>query len=325
MAKLCDFGIDIYCLQELDGFKEHYIHDLRRLGLDGFVYKQRTSETREKHDGSGIIFSKKTFDIIAEDHIEFNDLNDDPRLDALRKAREQDRPAGDDLGTAYFIRDCVAALCVLDHMPTGTRILVASVHLFWDPNCTDVKVLQAMMLLRKLNRLAAQYSPHLLIVGGDFNSMPDSAAVELLTTGWLRKEHTDCWNVPDDIIEYINETVAKCSQIGCLQSAYSIPKGENETSHRSITTITDKFQGFLDYIFYLPRAQSIDKPLLQPRVLSLPSVQDCIRGGIKALPAEGHPSDHLPVVASFSLPIRSAEEENTTTAESGWFSENCAL
>jgi mRNA deadenylase 3'-5' endonuclease subunit Ccr4 len=65
-------------------------------------------------------------------------------------------------------------------------ILVATAHLFWDPEFPDVKLIQTMLLTQELQRIAASAPQHLrtatdvtddpppLILVGDFNALPDS-------------------------------------------------------------------------------------------------------------------------------------------------------
>lgn len=66
-------------------------------------------------------------------------------------------------------------------MTVSEPILVATAHLFWDPEYPDVKLIQTMLLTQELQRIAANTPPHLmtsrpppLILVGDFNALPDS-------------------------------------------------------------------------------------------------------------------------------------------------------
>ncbi len=135
--------VDLLCLQEVDYFTEFYRPELRRILRDksrplGFVFKKRTAETSSKKDGSCVLYSEKRFKLVEEDHVEFNDLCKDENLFELKRIRDLARPAMDTKAQDYFLRDCIAAVCVLEDKHTGQRLLVASVHLFWDPECTGV-------------------------------------------------------------------------------------------------------------------------------------------------------------------------------------------
>lgn len=133
--------VDLLCLQEVDWFTEFYRPELMHICGEkgrpfGFCYKKRTSESSVKFDGSCVLFSKNRFALIEEDHLEFNDLAKDEHLFELKKARDLARPTLDSKTVDFFTRDCVAAICVLEDEEANQRFLVASAHLFWDPECT---------------------------------------------------------------------------------------------------------------------------------------------------------------------------------------------
>ncbi len=173
-----------------------------------------------------------------------------------------------------------------------------------------MKILQAMLLLRKLNEIAARHELDGVIVGGDLNSMPNSAALELLTTGRIRPEHPDAFNLPPEVVDYINNTLGDCAKIPSLLSTYAFEgkqPGNEQLRAEEISTLTKKFHGNLDYILYRSFATHSpeDEQNLVTGVFTLPTVKSCHKDRVVALPALGHPSDHLPLLVTLAVPDKS--------------------
>ena len=71
-------------------------------------------------------------------------------------------------------REDGAVLAVLEYTTSGRQLVVASCHLYYNPQWPDIKLLQAHILC---SRVAAMLQQHSLggdspvLIGGDFNSM----------------------------------------------------------------------------------------------------------------------------------------------------------
>lgn len=71
-------------------------------------------------------------------------------------------------------REDGAVLAVLEHTTSGRQLVVASCHLYYNPQWPDIKLLQAHILC---GRVAAMLQQHSLgedspvLIGGDFNSL----------------------------------------------------------------------------------------------------------------------------------------------------------
>ena len=57
-----------------------------------------------------------------------------------------------------FMRDHIATVVLLENRMTGSRIIVANTHIFWDPAFKDVKLIQAAVLMEELESLANTYA-----------------------------------------------------------------------------------------------------------------------------------------------------------------------
>lgn len=157
-------------------------------------------------------------------------------------------------------RDNVAVATFLENKTTGARLLITNVHVFWNPDYRDVKVIQVAMLLEELKKLADGFAaedretpanklstPHQtyedglqipLVICGDFNSTADSGVYELLDRGKLTHDHDDL-----NGRAYGDFTVDGISHPFNLKSAYS-PKD------LCFTNYTPGFFGMIDYIWY---------------------------------------------------------------------------
>lgn len=70
-------------------------------------------------------------------------------------------------------------------------------HLFWDPKFSDVKLVQALQLLLQIRGILMMLPVALpLIICGDFNSEPNSAVYELMSTGRVSPNHPTSRRTP---------------------------------------------------------------------------------------------------------------------------------
>ena len=174
----------------------------------------------------------------------------------------------DDMFNRVLQRDDIAVLCLLENKATGTRFVVANVHIFWDPQFRDVKLVQVALLIEEMEKAAdrfARYPPRLppasspddsippprpppvysdgtkipIILCGDFNSGPDSGVYEFLANGTVPANHVDFMSHL-----YGNYTTEGLKHRLGFKSSYS---GIGELP---MTNYTPSFQGVIDYIWY---------------------------------------------------------------------------
>ncbi|KAJ6249699.1 hypothetical protein M0813_16773 [Anaeramoeba flamelloides] len=181
---------DIICLQEVEWgqFKEFFEPKFDEWGYSGIFkikarYWNMPKSEADRVDGVAIFFSKTKFDYIKHTSIDFPDV-------AQRKIEMEDLPkvALDRLGT----RDQVAQILVLKCKATGKLLMVANVHTYWSPMYPDVKALQVQFLLEEIEHLKQTEFPGTpVFICGDFNSMYNSAAIDLLSQGSVDPKHPD--------------------------------------------------------------------------------------------------------------------------------------
>lgn len=93
-------------------------------------------------------------------------------------------------------KDNIAIGAILQHKPTKSPIFVGNAHLHWDPQFKDVKVVQAAMLVHEIAKFVdvPDQKRMPILLGGDFNSEPDSGVFKLISEGRVAIDHPDLVN-----------------------------------------------------------------------------------------------------------------------------------
>lgn len=170
--------------------------------------------------------------------------------------------------------------------PDEDMLMLVNTHIHWDPDFSDVKLMQVQILLEQLEAWVDEYSsPQYrmpLILGGDFNSMPDSGVYQLLVEGYLPGSHPDFLGYT-----YGDYTDSGLKHSFPLSSAYA-----SLASEPPFTNYTGDFNGVLDYIWFTGDCLNVERALLGVDE----SVVHAYNG---ALPNPHMPSDHIPLVSDF--------------------------
>ncbi|XP_059275426.1 carbon catabolite repressor protein 4 homolog 4-like isoform X2 [Lycium ferocissimum] len=176
-------------------------------------------------------------------------------------------------------RDCVGVMAAFRLKDPCHFIIVTNTHICWDPELTDVKLVQAKYLLSRLAQFKLQVSDKFncspsVVVAGDFNSLPGDQVYQYLISGssvmGTLPESSDDVPIP-------------------LCSVYASTRGEPH-----FTNCTPVFTGTIDYILFSPSGDIKPVSYLE---LPEPGASD-VQGG---LPNYYHPSDHLPIGAEFEI------------------------
>jgi mRNA deadenylase 3'-5' endonuclease subunit Ccr4/uncharacterized protein with PIN domain len=101
-----------------------------------------------------------------------------------------------------FLRRNVALICRLRDNVSGTTLVVANAHLYWNPACEHVKLCQAHYILQRAQAFlnnngngntTTSKNSEPLIFCGDLNSRPNSITHSYLTRGSINAKHTAPW------------------------------------------------------------------------------------------------------------------------------------
>lgn len=186
---------------------------------------------------------------------------------SLAIARE-DMKATADIYNRVMPKDNIAVVTFLENKITGARMIVANVHIFWDPAFKDVKLVQVAMMMEDLTKCADEWaakSPKApsadpntptvtyangsqipLIVCGDFNSEATSGVYELLSRGSLNYDHDDLEG----------KTYGKFTKEG-MSHPFSLRSSYSNIGELKFTNYTPGFQGVIDYIWYSTNSMEV--------------------------------------------------------------------
>lgn len=219
---------DVLALQEVGtAFYERYLAPhTRRLGLEG-VHAEKAGAVSE---GVALLFRPDRFHLVAHVPVSLNDrhgralrtecvsLAPDPRVgDAAASAaaaadEEEDLEsrmrrelAGSEAELAARWRahpalaeamrrvTTVGQVVLLEERSGASprRLCVANTHLFFHSGAMHIRALQTAMLVRAAHRVAAAAGGASLVVAGDLNALPGTAAQELLSRGVVEEGHRD--------------------------------------------------------------------------------------------------------------------------------------
>ena len=113
-------------------------------------------------------------------------------------------------------------------------VLITNTHIHWDPEFSDVKLVQTAILLNSIKNILGQLTrEHNLpensipvIMCGDFNSDPSSGVVELINSGSVPENHNDFMSF--DYENCLKKFMTKCK-----------PKPKNNKDEYSISMKLD--------------------------------------------------------------------------------------
>ncbi|KAL2633242.1 hypothetical protein R1flu_004721 [Riccia fluitans] len=327
VSRLLSLDADLLCLQELDEYQTFYRDKLDKAGY-GSVYVQRGNG---KKDGCGIFFKRSRIFLLSEEIIDYNILIPPPSTEEAEAAEaetgvhveetsdgdESARRVGDLNDVRVRLkRDCVGIIAAFKPLDSPDHIFVlANTHIFWDPVLMDVKLAQAQHLASCVckfkEKVGREYGVDpLVIVAGDFNSLPGDPVYTYLNSGTdLLKQLPEKASVEDlstlvDEIQKLNmDTGAKEGEVRewvldiSRNSKFPLPAVSlyaYAAEEPAFTNYTHNFVGTIDYILFVPGER------LKPRtLLALPAPGAIeVTGG---LPNHYHPSDHLPIGCEFGL------------------------
>lgn len=195
---------------------------------------------------------------------------------------------------------------------------VANTHIHANPDLSDVKLWQVHTLLKGLEKIAASAAIP-MVVAGDFNSAPGSAAHALLVSRRVDAAHPDLSNDPLGILRPSAKLAHGLPLASAYAAAAAVPAGggggpggaaaarlrsgvDESTREPRFTNAGRDFKGTLDYVLY-----SADV-LTPTALLELPVEEDLLPGaGVRGgggLPSESLSSDHVALMAEFAYRAR---------------------
>lgn len=280
--------LDILCCQEVEteAFISFFRDQLQNYDYDSLFYPKGRARNMasafNQVDGCATFWKKSRFNMIEHKCIEFT-----PTI--LSDLRFKDST---DVINRNANKDNIALITVMRSKENSSKILIiANVHIAWDPEYRDVKLIQTIVLTEEVTKMKMKYKNAGVFLTGDFNSLYDSDVYKMITQGKLEPFCND--------FDFYNYSVFSSS--GYLLSlemrdSYFLEEKESSEDEEELlgfTNWTAQFKAVIDYIFYgcdrvecLGVLAGIDR-----------SYEDFVVG----LPSVHLPSDHILIAGKYSL------------------------
>ncbi|PIO26908.1 hypothetical protein AB205_0080720, partial [Aquarana catesbeiana] len=189
MEEIVSCDADIISLQEVETeqYFALFLPALKERGYDGFFSpKSRAkimSEQEKKHvDGCAIFFRTEKFTLLAKHTVEFNQVamaNSEGSEAMLNRVMTKDN-----IGVCVLLevhKDLPGGGMKSHHSTEKTLLMVANAHMHWDPEYSDVKLIQTMMFCWECANNFSFF----------FFFFSQHCVVEYLTNGVVADNHKD--------------------------------------------------------------------------------------------------------------------------------------
>lgn len=272
LQNIMSYNVDILCLQEIEAYSymDFYRDNLsNRLGYSSiFQARERSRPLPDKRaaDGAAIFWKKDKFTLLNSMVIDFNKhISSDIRFSQnddilMRMARK------DNMVLTAYLQD-----------KSNRMYIVMNAHLFWDPEYSDVKLFQTVLILEEVQRLKKENPNAYFLLMGDFNSLRDSAVYNLIVNNFVDGSAFGLYDYTP-----FNSGFSHSLE---FQDAYA-------NQELPFTNFTPVFRDAIDYIFH-------DKFLETVAILS--PVEEEYAEKCVGLPSIHFPSDHIFIAARLAF------------------------
>ncbi|XP_029456311.1 CCR4-NOT transcription complex subunit 6-like isoform X3 [Rhinatrema bivittatum] len=281
MEEILNWDADIVSLQEVETeqYFSLFFPALKERGYDGFFSpKSRAkimSDQEKKHvDGCAIFFKTEKFTLVQKHTVEFNQVamaNSEGSEAMLNRVMTKDN-----IGVAVLLEarkelfgGGMKTLQTDKHL-----LLVANAHMHWDPEYSDVKLIQTMMFVSELKS----------IIG----------VVEYLSNGGVAENHKDFKELRYNECLMNFSCNGKSGSDGRITHGFQL-KSAYENNVMPYTNYTFDFKGVIDYIFYSKTRMNVLGVLgpLDPQWVADNNITGC--------PHPHVPSDHFSLLTQLEL------------------------
>lgn len=278
--ELLDNRADIICLQEVenDHLKSLYRPRLNRYGYD-CLYKRKTGF---KIDGCAIFYKRSLFQLLNHKSVQFH------RRDLANILNR------DNIGIIAVLKPKMTSI-------TDSQLVVANTHLLFNPRRHDIRLAQLKLFLSELESLSFEDRgiDHPTILCGDLNCLPESNVVKFITQNDINMQSsvTSKDNQENDQCQENDPILSSTDYDGCpylhqlrhpfdFMSAYRFYKGNSQPLATTFSSC------LVDYIFHTSKLklESYRELLTEEQMRS-----------IHPMPNSEFPSDHIPLVVSYSM------------------------
>ncbi|TSN86077.1 CCR4-NOT transcription complex subunit 6-like [Bagarius yarrelli] len=310
MEEITSCDADIISLQEVETeqYYTFFLETLKERGYDGyFCPKSRAklvSEQERKHvDGCAVFFKTEKFALVQKHTVEFNQVamaNSEGSEVMLNRVMTKDN-----IGVAVLLEVKKELFSGGVKPPTEKQLLlVANAHMHWDPEYSDVKLIQTVMFLSELKSIAesalssngsnsasSDCTSFPIVLCADLNSLPDSGVVEYLSNGGVAENHKDFKELRySECLTNFSCNGKNGKPDGSITHSFQL-KSAYDSNLMPYTNYTYDFKGVIDYIFFSKTHMNV-LGLMGPLDTQW-LVDNCIIG----CPHPHIPSDHFSLLA----------------------------
>ncbi|XP_055290341.1 CCR4-NOT transcription complex subunit 6-like [Moschus berezovskii] len=202
------------------------------------------------------------FTLVQKHTVEFNQVamaNSDGSEAMLNRVMTKDN-----IGVAVVLevhKELFGAGMKPIHAADKQLLIVANAHMHWDPEYSDVKLIQTMMFVSEVKNILEKASSRPgsptadpnsipLVLCADLNSLPDSGVVEYLSNGGVADNHKDFKELRyNECLMNFSCNGKNGSSEGRITHGFQL-KSAYENNLMPYTNYTFDFKGVIDYIFY---------------------------------------------------------------------------
>nr|XP_018672587.1 CCR4-NOT transcription complex subunit 6-like isoform X2 [Ciona intestinalis] len=322
LREITYYSADILALQEVETCEYHnfFLPELKLQGYDGIFNpksraKHMADEDKQHVDGCAIFWRTQKLSLVKEHLVEFNQV------------AMQNNEGSEDMLNRVMTKDNIGIAALLEtndglYDNSGFRgssespkqhILAVNAHMHWDPEFSDVKLIQTVMLCHEVKRICDEANQSFrpggrttqssdchkmpLVLCGDFNSLPDSGVVEFLRNGKVSSTHCDFKEIKYS--KCLSTFGLGLRSNGTMQDPKSVTHPFRLNSCYDDTNFhllqysnnTYEFKGIIDYIFYSRTQMKCLGVLggIDPEWFKQNNIVGC--------PHPHVPSDHIPVIS----------------------------
>jgi len=270
MQNIVSYNVDILCLQEVEPvmYNDFYKPQLEQKMKYESVYNLKVPHVNKdgKNPGHGcaVFWRRDKYRLVDKENVNFLELlQQDSRFCGIH-----------DVMTRNFDKNNIAQLIVLE-TSNRKKLLVTNNHLYWHADFSDVKLIQAVLMIERIQLFLNRHGKIPVLHLGDFNSLKDSDVYSYIVDGEIEGRAFNLYNY------------------GPLNNGsrhFVDFKDTYESQEITFTNYVPGFKGLIDYIFYTDDLELTS--VLSP-------VEDEYTHRCIGLPSIHFPSDHIFIGAQF--------------------------
>eukprot|EP00008_Paramoeba_atlantica_P009434 CAMPEP_0201490982 /NCGR_PEP_ID=MMETSP0151_2-20130828/28204_1 /ASSEMBLY_ACC=CAM_ASM_000257 /TAXON_ID=200890 /ORGANISM="Paramoeba atlantica, Strain 621/1 / CCAP 1560/9" /LENGTH=515 /DNA_ID=CAMNT_0047877159 /DNA_START=187 /DNA_END=1730 /DNA_ORIENTATION=- len=244
IKELLEHSSDIICLQEVEvsAYEDSLRPEMLAKGYKGYFKPKSRAHIagidRTKVDGCCIFYKANKLRLLDTHIVEFQQF-------ALRRHEMFRSESGGSMSgyERLLSKDNISVFALLEFVDPKDeksgqkqRFIVCNVHIHWDPEYCDVKMMQTQFLLEQAQSLQNDWRDKYhskedfpLIICGDFNSTPNSGVYELLQRGLVPGDHPEFFDY--NYGEYTRKGLAHTfDSLGSCYGLHEEPEFTNYTA-----------------------------------------------------------------------------------------------